>query len=94
MMAFSEEMNLLGQTLGCEIKPVERWFRLKIQTERRKSKEVDENPPKIAESEKTEEESEIISTAVSKKLFYGGPILRWDGKVVGQVTAEEVRKYF
>jgi hypothetical protein len=65
----SEEMNLLCQTLGCEIKPVERWFRLKIQTERRKSKEVDKNPPKIAESDKTEEESEIISTAISENLF-------------------------
>ena len=68
-----------------------RWFRLKRQTERKRSTEVEKVAP---EEDKEEEKIDILSTTVSEKLFFGGPILRWDGKVVGRVTAEEVRQYF
>jgi len=87
----SHEMSLLCERLGCEEETVQRWFRLKRQTERKKSTEFEKNAPEKVEDE---EEFEIISTTVSKKLFYGGPILDKDGKVVGRVTAEDVLRYF
>jgi hypothetical protein len=41
-----------------------------------------------------EEESEIISTIITTKLFYGGPIIDKNGNIVGRVKPEETREYF
>ena len=86
----NDEMSHLSEKLGCKIEEIQRWFRLKRQTERKRSNDDKKEAPEKEEEEKTE----ILSTTVSEKLFYGGPILRWDGKVVGRVTAEDIRQYF
>ena len=47
------------------------------------------------EGKKTkDEEYEIISTIGTKKLFYGGPIIDKNGRIVGRVTPEETKQYF
>ena len=47
------------------------------------------------EGKKTkDEEYEIISTIGTTKLFYGGPIIDKNGRIVGRVTPEETKQYF